>query len=35
MTAIESYFLSLSLIEAGILASMIAGLATGTGALPI
>lgn len=35
MTTIESYFLSLSLIEAGILASLIAGLATGIGALPI
>ena len=35
MTTIESYFLSLSLIEAGLLASLIAGLAAGIGALPV
>ncbi len=35
MTTIESYFSSLSLIEAGILASLIAGLAAGVGALPV
>lgn len=35
MTTIESYFSSLSLIEAGILASLIAGLAAGIGAVPV
>lgn len=35
MTAIQTYFQSLSLIEAGILASLIAGAAAGIGALPI
>ncbi|UCH75092.1 MAG: ZIP family metal transporter [Rhodospirillales bacterium] len=35
MTTIESYFASLSLIEAGILASLIAGLAAGIGAVPV
>ncbi len=35
MTMVESYFQSLSLLEAGILASLIAGAAAGIGALPI
>jgi len=34
MTTIESYFLSLSLVQAGILASLIAGVAAGVGAVP-
>jgi ZIP family zinc transporter len=35
MIMVESYFHSLSLIEAGILASLIAGAAAGIGALPV
>jgi len=35
MTTIQTYFSSLSLVEAGILASLIAGVAAGVGAVPV
>jgi len=35
MSALSAYFASLSVFQAGLLASLIAGMAAGIGALPI